>query len=128
MCRIRLDLAAIGADPAILGNIEDDAFWVLELALKIAFPLVAQVEEELAAIGLDHRLGLLHVVDLNAKMVRPGLTFRLVAEVVPLAALEIQERKIDRAIPHIDRRTDRDIFAAVSLQPKDRIVELSRFV
>jgi hypothetical protein len=59
----------VGADPAVLGNVEHDPIGVLELALEVAVPLVAEVEEELAAGRLDAPLRLGEVVDLKAEMV-----------------------------------------------------------
>src|ERR1700731_2579538 len=53
---------AIRALPAVLGNIEDDAVGVLELALEIAVTLVAEIEEEFAASRLDAFLGLDEIV------------------------------------------------------------------
>jgi hypothetical protein len=46
----------------VLRNIEDHAVRILELALKVAMPLVAKVEEELAARRLDLLLGLRDVL------------------------------------------------------------------
>ena len=67
---------AVRALPAVLGNIEDHAVGVLELALEIAVTFVAEVEEELAAVRLDALLGLDEIVDLEAEMMRADESFR----------------------------------------------------
>src|SRR6516162_6042618 len=63
----------VGALPTVLGDIEDHAIGILELALKIAVPLLAKVEEEFAAVGLDTLLRFNEIVDLKAerRTVRP---------------------------------------------------------
>ena len=66
----------IRALPAVLGNIEDDAVGVLELALEIAVTFVAEIEEEFAAVRLDALLGLDEIVDLEAEVMRADETFR----------------------------------------------------
>src|SRR5262245_18512776 len=43
----------VGALPSVLGNIEYDVVRVLELAFEVAVPIVAEVEEEFAAVRLD---------------------------------------------------------------------------
>ena len=65
----------IRALPAVLGNIEDDAVGVLELALEIAVTFVAEIEEEFAAVRLDALLGLDEIVDLEAEVMRADETF-----------------------------------------------------
>src|SRR5579864_4072155 len=67
----------VRALPAVLGNVEDDAVGVLELALEIAVPLVAEIEEEFAAGRLDFLLGFGEVVDLEAEVVRADEAFRI---------------------------------------------------
>ena len=67
----------IRALPAVLGNIEDDAVGVLELALEIAVTFVAEIEEEFAAVRLDALLGLDEIVDLEAEVMRADETFRI---------------------------------------------------
>src|SRR5580692_8418427 len=90
----------IGALPAVLGNVENDAVGVLELALEIAVTFVAEIEEEFAAGGLDFLLGLDEVVDLEAEMVRADKTFGIfqVRGRGAGAGGEIEEREIDRAV------------------------------
>jgi hypothetical protein len=48
--------------PAVLGNIENDAVRVLELAFKIAVTFVAKIEEKFPAMGLDAFLRLGEIV------------------------------------------------------------------
>src|SRR5437660_585432 len=64
----------IGADPATLGNVEDHPVRVLELALEVSVPFVAEVEEKLAAGALDAPLRVGEVVDLKAEVVRADET------------------------------------------------------
>ncbi len=61
-------------------------------------------------------------------MVGPDLAFRLVAEIVALAAREVQQREIDGAVAHIDRRADRQVFAAMPLKAENLAVEFRRLV
>jgi hypothetical protein len=59
--------SAIGADPALAGNVEDDAVRIFELPLEIFFfCVVAKIEEELPTSRLDPPLRLLQVFDLEA--------------------------------------------------------------
>src|SRR5690349_1148560 len=59
----------VGALPAVLRDVEDHAVRVLELPLEVAFALVAEIEEELAAGRLDPLLRLDQIVDLDAEVV-----------------------------------------------------------
>src|SRR5260370_14680525 len=72
-CNRRASLVTVGALPAALGNIEDHAIGIFELALEIAVPLLAEIEEEFAAIGFDAPLRFGEIVDLKAKMVRSDI-------------------------------------------------------
>src|ERR1700730_3479738 len=65
-----LFIVAVGSLPAVLGNIENDAVRILELAFKVAVTFVAKIEEEFSAMRLDALLGLGQIVDLEAEMVR----------------------------------------------------------
>src|SRR5580693_7885087 len=73
-CAASLLPVTIGALPAVLGNIENDAVGVLELALEIAMTFVAEIEEEFAAGRLNFLLSFDEVVDLEAEMVRADKT------------------------------------------------------
>src|SRR6202030_4371685 len=108
----------IGALPAVLGNIENDAVGVLELALEIAVTLVAEIEEEFAAVVLDAFLGLDEIVDLEAEMVSADKTFRIfqVRGRGAGAGREIEQGEIDRAVAHVDRRADIQILARDALE------------
>src|SRR5437660_4517643 len=104
----------IGADPATLGNVEDHPVRVLELALEVSVPFVAEVEEKLAAGALDAPLRVGEVVDLKAEVVRADET-AWVAHVGRLGAGaggEIKQREIDDAVGEVDRRPDVEIIAA----------------
>src|ERR1700726_3034828 len=67
----------VRALPAVLGNIEDDAVGILELALEIAVTFVAEIEEEFSAVGFDAFLGLGEIVDLEAEMMCADEAFRV---------------------------------------------------
>src|SRR5712691_11776152 len=98
----------VGPRPAALRSVEDDPVRVLELALEISLPLVAEVEEELAAGALDALLRLGEVVDLEAEMVGADEPARI-GEVGRLAAGtggEIEQGEVDHAVGEIDRRAD----------------------
>ena len=66
----RLFLVAVRSLPAVLGNIEDHAVWILELAFKVAVAFVAEIEEEFAAVGFDAPLGFGKIIDLKPEVVR----------------------------------------------------------
>src|SRR5262249_17466766 len=58
------------ADPALLRDVEDDAIGILKFALEILFcGILAEIEKEGAAIGLDALLGFLQIVNLKPEMV-----------------------------------------------------------
>ena len=58
-----------GAEPALLGDIENDPVRVLELALEILLlGIIAQVEEEGAARCFDALLRGCEIIDLEAEM------------------------------------------------------------
>src|SRR4029077_13826208 len=89
----------IGALPAVLGNVEDDAVGVLELAREIAVTFVAEIEEEFAAGCLDFLLRLDEIVDLEAEMVRADESFGIfqVRGRGAGAGGEIEQGEVDRA-------------------------------
>src|SRR5580704_2720888 len=107
----------IGALPAVLGNIEDDAVGVLELALEIAVTFVAEIEEEFAAGRLDAPLGLDEIVDLEAEVVRADKALRVLQVRGGGAGSggEVEQGEIDRAVAHVDRRADIQILARDAL-------------
>src|SRR5215475_11623764 len=101
-----LFLVAVGPLPTVFRNIEDHPVRVLELALEIAVAFVAEVEEKLAAIGLDPLLRFGEVVDLEAEMMRTDVG-RALLEIGRRAAglpLKIEQREIDHAGAHVDCR------------------------
>src|SRR4029453_14488901 len=125
-----LFLVAVGALPTVLRNIEDHPVRVLELALEIAVALVAEVEEKLAAVRLDALFRFGKIVDLEAEMMRADEGCALL-EVGCLAAglsLKIEQREIDHAVGHIDRRTDLQVLAPDPLEVEHAGVELGRLV
>src|SRR5690349_4963006 len=98
-------LISVGALPAVLRDVEDHAIRVLELALEVAFTLVAEVEEELATRRLDPLLRLHQVLDLNAEVVGAdeGRAFLQIGGGGAAFALEVEQRHIDDAVAHVDR-------------------------
>src|SRR6202140_5042945 len=104
--------------PAVLGNIEDDAVGVLELALEIAVTFVAEIEEEFSAVRLDAFLGLGEIVDLEAEMVGADEAFRVfqVRGRGAGATREIEKGEVDDAVAHVDRRADIQILACDALE------------
>jgi NitT/TauT family transport system substrate-binding protein len=89
----------------VLGNIEDHAIGIFELALEIAVPLLAEIQEEFAAVGLDAPLRFGEIVDLKAKMVGADIA-AWVFQVGGLAAGrtgEIEQGEINHAIAHVNR-------------------------
>src|SRR5262245_49471233 len=61
-------IVAVGSLPAVLGNIENDAVGIFELAFEIAVTFVAKIEEELSTMRLDAFLRLGQIFDLEAEM------------------------------------------------------------
>src|SRR5688500_10283597 len=129
-CRQRLLLIPVRALPAVLRDIEDHAVGVLELALEVAVSLVAEVEEELTAGCLDLFLRLREVLDLDAEVMRAdeGLAFLDIGGGLAAFAFEIEQRHVDDAVAHVDRRADVEIFAADLLDLENLGVELGRLV
>src|SRR5690349_4603351 len=116
----------VRALPAVLGNIENHAIRILELAFEIAVALLAEIKEELAAIGFDAFLRFGEIVDLKAEMVRADVGIR-VFEVGSLAAGgagEIEQSEIDDAVAHINRRTDVQILAPDAFELEHGLIEL----
>src|SRR5499426_4285218 len=92
--------------------------------------LVAEVEEELAAIGLDALLRFGEIVDLEAEMMRAD-EGRALLEIGRLAArlpLKIEQREIDHAIAHVDRGADVEILATDTLEVEHVGAEFRRLV
>jgi hypothetical protein len=68
-----LSLLLFGSEPATLGNVEDDAIRILELALEVDLVLaLAEVEEERAASVFDAFLHLSDVVDNEPEVMGAG--------------------------------------------------------
>src|ERR1700679_3996673 len=99
---------AVGALPAALRNIEDDAVRILEFALEIAVAFVAEVEEEFTAVLFDALLRFGKVVDLETEMMRADNALRVLEAGRSAAGAggEIKQRQIDDAVAHIDGRAD----------------------
>src|SRR5271163_2256102 len=103
--RVALLLAVpVGALPTSFRNIENDAIGILEFALEITVPFVAEIEEELAAVGFDPLLRFGDVVDLKAEMVSADKTFRIleVRGLASRAGREIEQGEIDHAVAHVN--------------------------
>src|SRR5581483_6364783 len=115
----------VGALPAVLGNIEDHAVGIFELALEIAVALLAEIEEEFAAIGFDALLRLGKIVHLKAEMVGADMRTRIfqIGSLAAGGAGEIEQCEIDDAIAHIDRRTDVQVLASDALELKHVLIE-----
>src|SRR2546421_11681402 len=118
----------IRALPALLGDVEDDAVGILELALE-AFLLgvVAEVEEELAAQRLDPLLRLGEVVDLKAEVVRPDVVLRVVEARAALAEV-VEQREVDYAVAEVDGRREVERLLADAFEAEDAFVELRRLL
>jgi predicted ATP-grasp superfamily ATP-dependent carboligase len=67
----------------MLGDIEEDAFWAIELDLEAPDPVAALVHVMLAAQALELLCDLLDVLDENAEMMQAGIVEAL-AELVGL--------------------------------------------
>src|SRR5262249_49043247 len=95
-----------------------------------AVAFVAEVEEKLAAIGLDPLLRFGEVVDLEAEMMRAdeGRALLEIGRRAAGLALKIEQREIDHAVAHVDRGTDVQILAADALEVEHVGVELRRLV
>jgi len=89
----------------MLGDIEDHAVGIFELAFEIAVPFLAEIEEEFAAVGFDAPLRFSKVVDLKAEMVGPDMGARVfkIGGLAASGAGKIQQCEIDHAVAHIDR-------------------------
>src|SRR5580698_3354944 len=120
----------VRALPAVLGNIENDAVGILELALEIAVTLIAEIEKEFAAGRLDALLGLDEIVDLEAEMVRADKTFGIfqVRGRGAGAGRKVEQGEIDRAVAHVDGRADIQILAGDALEVEHGLVEFCRLV
>src|SRR5262245_64054298 len=103
-----LFLVAVGPLPTVFRNIEDHPVRVLELALEIAVALVAEVEEKLAAIGLDALLRFGEIVDLEAEMMGAdeGRAFLDIGRLDARLPLDIEQREIDHDVAHVDCDAD----------------------
>src|SRR5262245_64872173 len=101
-----------------------------ELALEVAVARVAKIEEKFAAMRLDALFRFGEVVDLEAEMMRADEA-RALLEVGGLAAGrpgEIEQREVDHAVRHVDRRADLQVLAADALEIEDLGVELRRLI
>src|SRR5580700_9531951 len=129
-CAASLLPVTIGALPAVLGNIENDAVGVLKLALEIAMTFVAEIEEEFAAGGFDFLLGFDEVVDLEAEMVSADETLGIfqVRGRRAGAGREVEQGEVDRAVAHIDGRADVQILARDALEIEHGLVEFCGLV
>src|SRR5690242_18846700 len=98
----------------MLGDIEDHAVRILKLALEIAVPLLAEIEEEFAAVGLDALLRFGEIVHLEAEMVGADMGARIfkIGSLAAGAAGKVEQSQIDHAVAHVDRRADVQILAA----------------
>ena len=125
-CNRRASLPiAVGTFPAAPGNIEDHAVGIFELALEIAVPLLAEIEEEFPAIGFDAPLRLGEIVDLKAKMVGADIA-GWVFQIGGLAACrtgEIEQGEIDHAVAHVNRRADVEILAPDPFELEHVLIE-----
>src|ERR1700751_3163356 len=91
--------------PAGFGDVEDHAIGILELALEIAVPLLAEIEEEFAAIGLDAPLRFGKIVHLETEMVGAdmGAWVLQIRSLATGGAGKIEQGEIDHAVAHVDR-------------------------
>src|SRR6267378_2059899 len=113
-------------DPALLGDVEDDAVGVLVLDLEVrVFLVLAEREEELAAGRLDALLRRLEVIDLEAEVVRAD-EIGGVLEARARLALVLEEREVDDAVAEIDRRAHVDVLFAHALELEHLLVEARR--
>src|SRR5688572_18993131 len=100
---MRMQGCLLGALPALLRDVEDDAVGVLEFSLEILLlDVVAEVEEERAAQGLDLLLRLLEIFDLKAEVVRADEVLG-VRKPRAAAARVVEQRQVDDAVGEIDR-------------------------
>jgi len=70
----------------VLRDIEHDPVRILELALGVSLPLVAEIEEECSGGCLDASLRFGKIIDLEAKMVGADCLGRIPFDVVSSAA------------------------------------------
>src|SRR2546423_1879485 len=92
----------LGSLPALLRDVEDHAVGILELALEVLLlGVAAEVEEELAAHGLDLLLRLGEVVDLEAEVVRADVVLRVVETRAALAEV-VEQREVDHAVAEVN--------------------------
>ena len=114
----------------MLGNVEDHAIGILELAFEVAMALITEIKEEFPAVGLDAFLGFLEVIDLKSEMVgtNEGCPFLDVGCLAALATLEVQKREVDHAVAHVDRRADFQVFPANAFEVEDILVECRSLV
>src|ERR1700733_12410700 len=87
--------------------------------------LVAEIEEELAAMRLDALLRRGEIVDLKAEMVRADETvaFRQIRRLATLVALEVEQGEIDDAVAHIYSGADLQILATDTLELEHVLIE-----
>ena len=91
--------------PTVLGNVEDHTVGIFELAFEIAVALLAEIEEEFTAIGLDALLGFGKILDLKAEMVSADMRARIfqIGGLAARGAGKVEQRQIDDAVAHINR-------------------------
>ena len=89
---------------------------ILELALEFPVPLLAEIEEKRSAGRFDAFLRFCEIIYLETKMVGADSFCRIAGDIVSLVTRELEEREIDDAIAHIDRRSDVEVFTPDFLQ------------
>src|SRR5918911_1492137 len=95
-------MRSLRALPALPRDVEDDAVGILELALEIfLLRIVAEVEEKLAAGGLDRFLRFGEIVDLEAEVVGADEVLPVLQARAALA-LVVEEREVDHPVAKIN--------------------------
>src|SRR5580704_12381044 len=115
-----LDLAA-GQLPALPVEIEDDAVWILELALEAVVVRVAEIVEELGAGGFDFLLLRRQVVALKTEMMDADVALGHAGADL---AFVLQQREIDLAIAHVAVPRGRAFADRRALEPEGLLVEI----
>src|SRR6478735_7820253 len=96
----------VGAEPSILRYVKYDAVGILEFPFEVSETIVAEIEKECSSGGLDFLLRFRQIVNLEAEVIGPDCLGGVALDVIALAAGKIEQRKIDDAVTHVDRRTD----------------------
>jgi len=91
---------------------------------------LAEIEEELAAIGLDPLLRFGEIIDLKAEMMGADMGARIfqIRGFGARGAGEIEQSEIDDAVAHIDRGADVQILAADAFELEHVLIEFRRFL